>query len=170
MKGRPILCGIASKDPFALSDNLELRGNNILDVDKINVNTIDPFYIIEGEGYPTYAPTTVGGVKEEATGIIRAGPTNPHMIRFSDLPEASDLWVFYQTTDFGKDMENLQVFLTPGFNGRVWYEKNPQKEELLIFSDAEGEISYRFTANRFDWRGWPTHTDTTSSGLRLKKK
>ena len=46
------------------------------------------------------------------------------------------------------------IILTPGFNGKVWYEKNPEKDTLTIYGTQAGEVSYRMTANRFDWKEW----------------
>jgi len=34
--------------------------------------------------------------------------------------------------------------------GKVWYEKNPEKNTLTIHGTQTGEVSYRLTANRFD--------------------
>ena len=39
-------------------------------------------------------------------------------------------------------------------NGNVWYEKNPEKNTLTIYGSQKGEVSYRMTANRFDWKEW----------------
>ena len=67
-------------------------------------------------------------------------------------------------------MENLQVILTPSFDGRVWYTKDPVEKTLTIHSSAVGEVSYRFTANRFDWRNWSNYNDDDYLGLILKSK
>ena len=70
------------------------------------------------------------GIKEEVSGIIILHSN--YTIDFDNLEKGSDLWLFYQITDFGSKMENLQVILTPGFDGKVWYEKNPEKNTLTI--------------------------------------
>ena len=75
------------------------------------------------------------------------------------------MWLFYQVTDFGNEMENLQVILTPSFNGNVWYEKNPTENTLKISGDQSGEVSYRLTANRFDWRKWTKYAEAGEGGL-----
>ena len=77
-----------------------------------------------------------------------------YVLDFTKLEIGSDLWLFNQITDFGKNWENLQVVLTPGFDGRVWYTKDPIKKTLTISGTSFGEVSYRFTANRFDWKNW----------------
>jgi len=131
--------------------NLDMDNHNIVDVSKITVGTIDPVYDINGEKYATYMAGMVG-IKEEVTGTIML--KSDYTIEFDKLEKGSDLWLFYQTTDFGPEMENLQIFLTPSFDGRVWYEKNPEKNTLTIHGTQTGEVSYRMTANRFDWSKW----------------
>jgi len=64
------------------------------------------------------------------------------------------------------------VILTPGFNGDVWYEKDPKAKTLTIHGSQAGEVSYRMTANRYDWRNWKTIADdikTNDPGLKEKK-
>jgi hypothetical protein len=144
-----------------------MSGNNITSVNKITVNTIDPLYTIDGKSYATYIASIAGGVKEEVVGVVKLN--NNYTIDFNNLEKGSDLWLFYQVTDFGKDMENLQVTLTPGFDGRVWYEKNPEKNTLTIYGTSSGEVSYRLTANRHDWKQWPTLVNETG-GFILNSK
>jgi len=127
--------------------NAWVRGT--LTATKITADEIDPVYTIGGTKYATYVASIAGGLKEEVTGIVRLNST--YIIDFKNLEIGSDLWLFYQITDFGSDMEKLQVFLTPSFDGKVWYEKNPEKNTLIIHGDSSGEVSYRFIANRFDW-------------------
>ncbi len=119
---------------------------------KIDALTYDPVYTINNITYATYLPSMAGGVKEEVTGTVMLN--SDYAIDFNNLEIGSDLWLFYQVTDFGNEMENLQVILTPSFNGNVWYEKNPTGNTLKISGDQSGEVSYRFTANRFDWKKW----------------
>jgi len=142
--------------------NLNMSNNDIEAVNKLTVNTIDPLYTISGVSYATYVPSIVGGVKEEVTGTVRLN--SDYTIDFKNLKRGSNLWLFYQTTDFGGEMENLQIILTPSFNGNVWYEKNPLENTLTIYGEASGEVSYRLTANRFDWRDWSNYADNESSG------
>jgi hypothetical protein len=118
---------------------------------KITVGTIDPVYTIGENRYATYMAGMVG-IREEVTGTVRLNSS--YTIDFKNLEIGSDLWLFYQTTDFGKNWEKLQIILSPGFNGRVWYEKNPEKNTLTIHGTQTGEVSYRMTANRFDWSKW----------------
>ncbi len=149
--------------------NLNMSGNDIINVDKIDANTYDPIYNIDGIRYATYLPGMAGGVKEEVTGTVRLNSS--YTIDFKNLEQGSDLWLFYQITDFGNEMENLQVFLTPGFNGNVWYEKNPKENTLTISGSSGGEVSYRLTANRFDWMDWSTlYTENKSKGMVVPLK
>ena len=140
---------------------MDLNNNDITGVDKLDANTIDPVYDIGGIKYATYVPSMAGGVKEEVTGTIMLN--SDYTMDFKNLEIGSDLWLFYQITDFGSDMENLQVFLTPGFNGNVWYEKNPDESTLTISGSSDGEVSYRFTASRFDWSKWSNYYEGNSS-------
>lgn len=150
--------------------------------DKIDAGTVDPVYNIGGVRYATYVASVAGGVKEEYVSRAElvpisnfeiqnskfefSEPTYEYVIDFNNLEKGSDLWLFYQATDFGEDMQYLQVFVTPGFDGRVWYEKDPMNKTVTIFgrpscqmSDVRCQVSsleasLRLTANRFDWREW----------------
>jgi hypothetical protein len=104
-----------------------------------------------------------------------------YTIDFSKLEKSSDLWLFYQITDFGDKWEKLQVILSPGFDGRAWYTKDPVAKTLTIHgtpakganveaSPFSGEVSYRMTANRYDSENWPTKTDMNISGPGLQEK
>ena len=141
-----------------------MQSKNITSVDHIDANFYDPVYNIGGIKYATYLPGMSGGLKEEVTGTVELNSN--YTIDFSKLEKGSDLWLFYQTTDFGEKMENLQVMLTPGFDGKVWYKKDPVKKTLTIYGTDKGEVSYRMTANRFDWRGYSDNlAKTNSTGL-----
>lgn len=125
---------------------------------KINAGTVDPIYTIGGERYATYLPAMTG-VKEETTGVAEVKCQNSNVkceyaIDFSKAEKGSDIWLFYQITDFGKDWENLTVLLSPSFDGRVWYKKYPSDGKLIIYGDKDGEVSYRLTAPRFDHSTW----------------
>ena len=131
--------------------NLNMSGNNITDLFKVTFKTggeVDPPYRVGDTVYATYAPFMVG-VKEEVTGTIML--KSDYIIDFNKLEVGSDLWLFNKVTDFGENWENLQVILTPGFDGRVWYEKNPNAKTLTVHGTQAGEVSYRMTANGFTW-------------------
>ncbi len=121
---------------------------------KVTASTFDPPYTIGNITYSTYAPG-INGVKEEVSDTIDlSGANNTYTIDFSKLKQGSDLWLFYQITDFGQNWTKMQVMLTSGFDGRVWYTKDPTKKTLTIHGTAPGEVSYRLTADRYDWRNW----------------
>ncbi|MCX6749253.1 MAG: hypothetical protein NTW17_00715, partial [Candidatus Pacearchaeota archaeon] len=112
----------------------------------------DPAYTIDNITYATYAPAIVG-LKEEVSGTINLDSQSTYLIDFTKLERGSDLWLFYQITDFGSKFENLQIILTPGFDGHVWYKKDPVKKTITIYgSQIDEEVSYRLTASRFDWQ------------------
>jgi len=150
---------------------------------KLDVNTIDPLYTIDGVRYATYM-ASMTGVKEETTGTVNVECliSNDHCqatIDFDEVEEGSDLWLFWQVTDFGQDWGGLVALLTPNFNGRVWYEKNLSENKLTIFGAPDTryeiqntiyEISYRLTAPRFDHEKWPNTSQEEVEGLIIQSK
>ena len=42
--------------------------------------------------------------------------------------------------------------------------RRQKKRNFFIHGSAAGEVSYRFTANRFDWRNWSNYNDDDSDG------
>lgn len=159
----------ATGGTFVVGSGIQTTGNITINggSGKLNVGTVDPIYTIGGAKYATYAPGMTGQ-KEETAGLADlacSGGICSKTINFSDLAKGSDLWLFYEATDFGANMEYLDVELTPSFDGRVWYEKDAAANTLTIFGSSAGEISYRLTANRFDWQEWPNTSTDTASGL-----
>ena len=126
---------------------------------KLDVATIDPVYSIDGTKYATYGAAQVG-IKEEVSLKVALSKWDErkkmyvYPIDFDTLEKGSDLWLFYQVTDFGKNWENLVVTLTPGFDGRVFYEEDIQKGVLSIYASEQGPVSVRLVANRFDFTKW----------------
>lgn len=155
---------------------------------KINVGTVDPIYTIGGAKYATYLPSMAGGVKEETTGVARLACSVERIacsyeIDFGKAQKGSDLWLFWQVTDFGNDWERLVALLTPSFDGKVWYEKIPAEKKLVIFGtcntnltssqdvnrgsceDGKLEVSYRLTAARFDHEKWLNVLNAEATGI-----
>jgi len=150
--------------------DVTLTGNLNMATYKLTVGTIDPLFNINGKSYATYAPSMTG-VKEESTGVIKMGEANceeegnsilcNYEIKFDEQKDGSDLWIFRKVTDFGKEWKNLEILLTPSFNGSVWYKKIPGENKILVSANINSlnnsddfEISYRFTAARFDHEEW----------------
>ncbi|MBI1888420.1 MAG: hypothetical protein HYS15_00580 [Candidatus Spechtbacteria bacterium] len=94
------------------------------------------------------------------------------MVDFDEQKVGSDLWLFWQTSN--KNINDVVVLLTPSFDGKAWYEKNQNKNQIIIkasqdgpastrsprFGEAgslgeAGEVSFRFTAPRKDAAQWP---------------
>jgi hypothetical protein len=126
---------------------------------KLDVSTIDPVYTIDGTKYATYGHSTVGIKEETAAKFVlqeydETRELYRHTIDFDALEEGTDLWLFYQVTDFGEDWEHLIVTLTPAFDGRVFYEQDPKTNTLSIYSDREGTVSARLIASRYDAPKW----------------
>ncbi|MBI4088437.1 hypothetical protein HY418_03630 [Candidatus Kaiserbacteria bacterium] len=146
---------------------------------KLDVGTIDPVYTIDGVKYATYGHSTIG-IKEEATAKFALTDYDAkrklykHIISFDELEKNSDLWLFYQVTEFGVDWQNLIVTLTPAFNGRTFYEEDVVRNTLTIWSDTAGAVSARFIANRYDAARWPNlrsdQDDTSYRGHVIQGK
>jgi len=149
---------------------------------KLNVGTVDPIYSISGQKYATYMPSMTG-VREETTGTVEIQNSkckiqndNPKLevcgfeINFSDLEKGSDLWLFWQVTDFGDDWKNLTVLLTPDSNRKVWYKKDSRNKRLAIYGEGAGEVSYRLSAPRYDWQKWPNTTNDDTQGFIVNEK
>jgi len=125
---------------------------------KITAGTIDPLFNIQGDKYATFL-AGMPGVKEEVTGVIQL-VNGQYIIDFNESEKGSDLWLFYQITDFGKDWENLVVLLTAEGSGHIWYEKDSVSKKLAIYSETAVSASYRLTAPRFDWKKWPNKPES----------
>jgi hypothetical protein len=140
------------------SSTLNMLGGNINAVNKLTVNTIDPLYSIKGINYSTFAPSMVGGVKEEYVGfakidqMLKTGEYEK-IIDFNQVAEGSDLWVWHKTIDFSPN--NVQVIITPiaQFANTYYFIED---DKLVLRADKEVEVSYRLTGNRHDWKEWPT--------------
>ena len=150
--------------------DITLTGNLNMATYKLTVGTIDPLFNINGKGYATYAPSMIG-VKEESTGVIKIGDSNckkedgliscSYEIKFDEQKDGSDLWIFRKITDFGEEWKNLEIILTPNFDGSVWYRKLSKENKIIVSAkidslndDENLEISYRLTASRFDYKEW----------------
>lgn len=134
---------------------------------KITTGTIDPLYSIAGGRYATYLPGMIGQ-KEELTGTVNLQCDNDScssVLDFASASQGSDLWLFSQITDLGVDFNNLVVILSPSFDGKAWYEKDPNNARLIIYGGKNREVSYRLTAPRFDWQKWGNVSDEPHQGL-----
>jgi hypothetical protein len=140
---------------------------------KLTIDLIDPLYNINGEKFATYM-AAMTGVKEETTGKVDLTCQDSQCVKiidFDDVEKGSDLWLFYQVTDFGKNWDNLVVLLTPESKNNVWYEVNSDKNQLLIYGENEGRVSYRLTAPRFDHQKWPNvSTEEELEGMKVELK
>jgi len=156
-----------------LTNNLNMGGNDITNVDKMTVNTIDPAYNINGEKFATYV-ASMTGLKEETTGNVNLKCMNDKcfsIIDFDKAEKGSDLWLFYQVTDFGKNWDNLVALLTPEGKNNIWYEVNSGENQLLIYGEKEGRVSYRLTAPRFDYEKWTNvNSDEGVEGMKVDIK
>ena len=141
-----------------MSGGINMGGNDITNINKLTVNTIDPLYRINGINYSTFAATIVGGVKEELIDRAEIRKRNSNgeyefVIDFTKQKEGSDLWVWYKTIDFSR--ENVNVFMTNYGNfAQVYYLV--EDEKIILRASEPTTVSYRLIARRHDWREWPT--------------
>ncbi|MDP3726242.1 MAG: hypothetical protein Q8R36_03535, partial [bacterium] len=144
---------------------------DIIILGKLDVGTIDPPYTIGGTTYATFGHSTIG-VKEEVAIKIEVSEFNEktnyfeYVIDFDTLIKDSDLWLFHQITDFGKDWDNLVVTLTPAFDGKVFYTEDSLNNILTISSTVSGNVSLRLIAPRFDAVKWPNIRSDQNTGFK----
>ncbi len=136
---------------------------------KINVGTIDPIFEIKGEKYASYVSDYAGGTRIDTTGIFIMEDKQDEIfkkaVNFDDQEKGSDIWLFWQASN--RNMGDVAVILTPSFEGDVWYEKKENRIE--IYSQEQGEISFRFSAPRFDHEKWDNMVnDPNLTGLKVE--
>jgi len=138
-------------------------------INKLNANTIDPPYTINGDKYSTYV-ASMTGIKEETTGQVKTnqmieGVGYRSVIDFTNLEKGSNLWLFTKTTDLKNNIDQLVVLLSPVGNTKTWYKVDKENLILKIFSSQPTTISYRQTAPRFDYQQWPNERKGKGDGL-----
>jgi len=119
-------------------------------INKLTVGTIDPVYEIDGIEYATYVADFAGGVRMETSGVVQLNSEAKYVIDFDNLEKGTDLWLFWETSN--KEMDDLAVVISAGFEGKAWYNKDGHK--LTIYGDEPGEVSYRLTLPRLDDEEW----------------
>ena len=127
---------------------------------KVTAGTYDPAYVIDGVGFATFLPGMTGE-KEETVGTVvlsRAAAGYHAVIDFGATVKGSDLWLFRKVIDASGNFAYVNVFLTPSFDGKVWYEKDAANNRIVIHGSSAGEVSYQLIGRRFDWLSWPNNT------------
>ena len=147
---------------------IDANQNNIIGVNKLSVVIIDPLYDIGGVKYSSYAPSIVGGIKEEYVGrgnIKNCGSEFcSWILDFSQVSKGSDLWVWRQIIDFRP--ETIEVIMTAyGQPALLSYEIGDN--QIKFHSDRPTQFSYRLVGSRFDWRRWPTLAPDQSESTSL---
>ena len=105
-----------------------------------------------------------GGTRIETSGVVQLNSENKYTIDFDNLEKGSDLWLFWQASN--KDLETIAVLLTSSFKGTAWYKKDGHR--LIIYGSEKGEISYRLSAPRVDFKKWGNLTeDQTLEGINV---
>ncbi len=138
-------------------------GSGNFSAHKITADIYDPVYSINGVNYATYL-SGMTGLKEETAGLIKLTlqPNGKYgyVFDFNNIVVGSDIWLFAKVTDLKNHLGNLSVILTPAFDGRVWYEKDPLHNNLTVYGISNSsnlEVSYRLTAPRFDANEWSNY-------------
>lgn len=139
--------------------NINMNGNDITAVNKLTVSTIDPVYEIAGKKYATYVSDTVG-LKMEAYGKVKLtkGDSGYYaLLDFKNAEVGSDLWLFWQTADLGKNMEHIILTISSeGDSARIWYSLSPENNRIVIRGDKSVSVSYHLVAPRHDASEWPS--------------
>ncbi|MBI2633624.1 MAG: hypothetical protein HYW78_04580, partial [Parcubacteria group bacterium] len=165
---------------------LNMNSQNIQNVNKLTVSTIDPVYEIDGKKYATYVNDSIGIKsqlygKEKFTDCIVEVKTSSarcnYAIDFKNATEGSDLWLFKKTSDFGEKMENIVVILTGSKEVRnITYEINEKSSMIHIYATVtyspqmyKPEFSYELIAPRYDWKKWGNRTvDEEAKGIKIE--
>ena len=151
---------------------------------KLDVGTVDPIFDIDGKKYATYMADFAGGTRIETSGVLKienwkleiGGTRYQYTIDFDEVEAGSDLWLFWQASN--KDINDIAVLLTPGFDGKVWYEKkgnaiiiqgDPEVQASLDYGAGRaGEVSYRLSAPRVDYENWKNlSADQGLAGIKI---
>ena len=168
------------------SSAIQMNQGSITGVYKLSVNTVDPVYNIGHVNYATYAPDIIG-IKTEVFGkvtLTNAGvQSSPTLysaaLNIRSAPKGSDLWLFWQTINEGKDMKDISVYLTPDFAGQAWYTLEPAKKEIVIYAipndkfqipNTSYEVSYHLVAPRYDSEKWTNYAPAGEQGTALPLK
>jgi len=128
---------------------------------KIDAGLVDPIFTINGKNYATYMADFAGGTRVETSGTIQLTTDNLQpkaVIDFDNLEEGSNLWLFWQASN--KNLKDVAVLLTPGFEGNVWYEKT--ENSIIIHGEKDGEVSFRLSSPRVDYQKWGNVADDQS--------
>ncbi len=131
---------------------------------KVTAGTYDPAYVIGGEGFATFLPGMTGEKEETAGTVIlsrSAASGYEAVLDFGAAPQGSDLWLWRRVIDASGGFSYVSVYLTPSFDGRVWYQKEAARNRIVIHGTAAGEVSFQLIGRRFDWAQWPNQTGNT---------
>jgi len=116
------------------------------------------------------------GLGFSASNLGFAGPLYGYVIDFNKVERGSDLWLFWQTINEGKDMKDISVYLTPDFAGQAWYTLEPAKKEIVIYAipndkfqipNTSYEVSYHLVAPRYDSEKWTNYAPAGEQGTAL---
>jgi len=134
--------GIGTTSPGA---RLDVEGGDIIDVDKISVNTIDPIFKIDGEKYVTYVPDVIGQK------VIVAGQGKLENGKFEiDLKKqkkGSDLWLFYNIVK----PDSIIPFVSPQDESLLYaFIKDSLFIVKLNQGNANSKFSYQLIGERID--------------------
>jgi hypothetical protein len=129
------------------------------------------------------------GLGFSASNLGFAGPLYGYVIDFNKVERGSDLWLFWQTINEGKDMKDISVYLTPNFDGQTWYNLDPAQKQIVIYGQPSAvvpsgarnldsspaaqndggnfEVSYHLVAPRYDSEKWTNYAPAGEQGTAL---
>jgi len=156
--GRGVVLGGASDSwlyvwgTVDLRDNLDMHGNDILNVKEITYVGADPIFRIDDRLYSTWAPEgPAHEVQLSGTARLDKGEA---VIEFENTEEGSKEWLF------GKIAVNVRAFATPLADCRLYVSKQSSERVVIKSSDCKNaKINWRVIGDRLDNVVEETETD-----------
>ena len=134
--------GIGTTAPGA---RLDLEGGNIIDVNKISVNTIDPIFKINNKKYASYVPDVIGK-KVEVIGVGKL-TDGRWEIDLANQEDSSDLWLFYNIVK----RDTIIPFISPQDKADLYGYLDETKFVVeLKDGGKEARFSYFLIGERID--------------------
>lgn len=131
---------------------LDMNNQNIINVNKISVNTVDPVFQISGKKYATYFSDMIGQ-KSEVVGEGRL-QGKEIIIDLATQPEGSDLWLFWQIVD----SNSIIPFVSPQDEASLYAYMEGSKFVVKLREGKENaKFSFRLIGTRLDFKDKTNH-------------
>ncbi|MCK5833794.1 hypothetical protein KAH81_09015 [bacterium] len=150
--------GVGTSSPSAKLDivgDIEVNGD-ILQVDKIYCNQVDPISEIGGKRYSTWCWEGIG----LRTDVVAVGQLSNgfYEINLAQEPESSDLWLFYHMVA----ESTIVPFVTPQAEAYLMAKMEGSKLIVKAISgDMEAKFSLRLSGKRIDMIAPPEELNTS---------